>query len=189
MYETKRENEKDLETLNTVIEDAGRKGIIMYCAGEDQGQNESNSKQPYPASSDSKRIKRIGSTDQYGNPSKFVNTNFVDYLFPGEIPVRASDITVAEDQVGSSAATALAAGLAAMILWCTEAHRVIEKKEKSTNELDFQKEGRMNVLFDALKTSNNFVNITNEINDAKDQEDCVGYLVQSCRRKVPAMIK
>lgn len=182
MYETS-ENKKDLDELAKTINDAAGQGIILFCAGEDRGQLEGN-KKPYPAASDTKRIKRIGSAGEYGEKSDFVNEANVDYLFPGEIAT--------EQDQGSSAATALASGLAAMILWCSELYRVRED-EKATKgdgteleDLDFGVKERMISLFEALQTpTNKFVNITDILNEAKADADPALLLLRKCKRKVP----
>jgi hypothetical protein len=178
-------NKEDFKNLNECIEKAAGKDILLYCAGEDMGQFGGN-KKPYPASCQTKAVKRIGSARDYGDRSEAVNPGTIDYLFPGEMD------TALGSGGGSSAATALASGLAALILWCAEAHRMLEKdkldgtKTKlATEDFDFQKDGRMNKLFDALKTTTALVNITDFLNDAKDDDDCAGKLVEHCRRKMP----
>ena len=182
MYETQ-ENKSDLDELVTTINDAAGRGIILFCAGEDRGQLEGN-KKPYPASSHTDRIKKIGSAGEYGEKSDFVNEANINYFFPGEI--------ANEQDQGSSAATALASGLAAMILWCSELYkmRAEEKVAKGDGvefeDLDFRVKDRMNLLFDALKTpTNKFVNFTDLLNEAKGEDDPVLALLRKCKRKVP----
>lgn len=77
-------------------------------------------KKPYPTSCCTKKVKRIGSTRLFGDRSEAVNPESIDYLFPGEKD------TALGNECGSSAATALASGLAALILWCAEAYRMPE---------------------------------------------------------------
>src|SRR5277367_6377348 len=109
MYETESgDNVDGIRLLKKSIEDAANEDILLYCACEDQGQVGRGEK-PYPANCGTNKIKRVGAAGAYGEISKRVDSNEVDYLFPGEIALKKEICT------GSSAATALAAGLAAMI--------------------------------------------------------------------------
>jgi hypothetical protein len=84
----------------------------MFCASQDGGFQAH--REPYPAKKcNSKTMKRIGSAGLHGERSAYVDPAEVDYLFPGEIAMSRKKICS-----GSSASTALAAGLAGLILWC-----------------------------------------------------------------------
>ncbi|KAL2265880.1 hypothetical protein VTJ83DRAFT_6980 [Remersonia thermophila] len=108
------DNNDGLSRLKKAIERAGERDIIMFCASEDIGFINNPYKRPYPATDCDLRImKRVGSAGAYGERSDYVNPKEVDYLFPGEIAMSQKEICS-----GSSAATALAAGLTALILWC-----------------------------------------------------------------------
>lgn len=119
IYQTREQgdNASGITKLKDAIEYAGRKNVIMFCASEDRGF--SSSEQPYPATDCNPNIlKCVGAAGTYGERSQYVNPNHIDYLFPGEIAV-AYKLSTGESRVsGSSAATALAAGLAGLILWC-----------------------------------------------------------------------
>lgn len=198
------ENSESLKDLVATLGTAASRPILLYCAGQDQGEYEETRGRgkPYPASGEL-RIKRVGSARAYGGVSEFVNPSNVDYLFPGEIEAVAGVTT------GSSAATALASGLAALIMWCAEAYRaeilernkVISNKPKDAREettvpeiledLDFQQSNRMADLFDELKTVRDsskasLVNITGLLKDAKNsQGKHAETLVKLCRDKIP----
>ena len=110
------ENTTETEALGSAISTAmgAENKIIAYCAASDESMY-GEYKKLYPAHSDTKGIKTIGSSKSNGKPSDFVNEDKVDYLLPGQ---DHSDLPVDFREGGSSAATALAAGLAALILWC-----------------------------------------------------------------------
>ena len=108
-------NSEQIRLLDDQIKEAARQGIIMYCAAADEGLYGS-SKELYPKQSDTEHIKAVGSAQEFGQQSQFVDASQVDYLFPGE------KIEGLRGKKGSSAATAIAAGLAALILWCFEKH-------------------------------------------------------------------
>jgi hypothetical protein len=209
MYESDSgENAESLDKLAKTLHTAAMQGILLYCAGQDKGMFEETlgRGKALPASSGHTRIKSIGSARIYGGQSEYVNIDNVDYLFPGEIE------TVQGLTSGSSAATALASGLAALILWCGEAHRarqVLEQKKaaskakdgkegkhaedanRAVEEVDFQKEDRMTELFNELKTDSDkkkasLVNITALLNDAaRNKDDCAGELIRLCKGMVP----
>lgn len=87
----------------------------MFCAAEDVGCT--NSGKPYPATDCNTRIiKRIGSAGNYGEKSRFVDCNKIDFLFPGVVNEALTSQMKTE---GSSIATAMASGFAALVLWCT----------------------------------------------------------------------
>lgn len=115
---------------------------------------------PHYGSSDTRRLKHIGASTEFGERASYISAKdgSFDYLFPGEIVTSHSNETS-----GSSAVTAFASGLAALILWYAEACRVEETQARKTNspeDFNFQKDGRMNIFFDALKrTKTSFVDV------------------------------
>jgi len=115
----------------------------MYCAAADQGLY-GGLKKLYPAGSDA-AIRVVGSATETGQSSGFVNQDQVDYLFPGE------EFQEIGNRRGSSAATALAAGFTALILWCYEAS---ERNAKLT-QADRQRMRNpeyMHYMFDNLQS-------------------------------------
>ncbi|KAI0436066.1 hypothetical protein F4803DRAFT_573033 [Xylaria telfairii] len=107
-------NTRDIDELEAAVDGAAKAGILMFGAACDVKAS-SSSDRWMPC--DSPNVYSIGATDVDYDPKKYVNMlKKVDYLFPGE---RVLDSHRKEDiQVGNSGATALAAGLAAMIMFC-----------------------------------------------------------------------
>lgn len=136
-------NQKEIKMLETQIREAASKGIIMFCSGRDEAWNES-SKISRPAACDPK-VYRVGSSDPYGNMSIWVNPDSVDYLLPGEA------LLPGNKSRGSSASTALASGLAALIIWCFEA-------TGNGTELVKKPEG-MKKLLDSMVKGNKYLNV------------------------------
>ncbi|KAE8440734.1 hypothetical protein EG329_006629 [Mollisiaceae sp. DMI_Dod_QoI] len=212
-------NTNPISELETAIGLAAKDDIILYCAGQDQGEHESEEikDKPYPKSCATDRVKAIGSAGVFGAPSLQVMSSKVDYLFPGEIP---PDLGLKSNET-SSCATARAAGLAALILWCAEVHRLrTQAKAASSNSkheagtqgtkgagtvkaangikkatdtevefYDFKKDGRMNDLFDKLRTGEkhsfaSLVGVWSLLNDAANSDDPAGELVKRCWNKL-----
>lgn len=178
----KKENNNGVENLKVAIENAARKKIILFCASDDKG--DTSGTIPLPASSDTKLIKKIGSCDEHGVKSSFVNSDRVDYLFPGEMLPEVSGINWRSRDKGSSASTALASGLAALILWCAEM--------AGPSKADFASGTRMNQLFDKLKSHTkvaSLVDVTTILNDAKEAPDPVSKFIELCRDKIHEELK
>lgn len=107
---------REFPDLKKAIDHAHKNRIIMFCSASDQGRNSAVACYPgaYPGA-----CIRIGSCSASDVPSVWVNLKQVDFLLPGEnIVVRNSDST-SESQTGSSFATAVAAGLGGLILYCS----------------------------------------------------------------------
>ncbi|KAG5752043.1 hypothetical protein H9Q70_005330 [Fusarium xylarioides] len=186
-------NKKAIGSLDRAIQAAANEDILLFCAVQDNSHYEGK-EQPFPQKSDTKQLIVVGSADEHGDKSKFVNGNSFNYLFPGEIVIPE---IITEGDEGSSVATAVAAGTAAMILWCAEYHSLATKSRENANgdqsslgkaldttfsaslgpqresetglrttpEWDFRRDRRMSALFDALKPEKDkFVDITSTIN-------------------------
>ncbi|KAI1739559.1 hypothetical protein F4680DRAFT_138860 [Xylaria scruposa] len=136
------------------IEAAGKTGsdIILFCAAEDEGEYGRGTS--LPATCGSKAIKRVGSANQEGKASDSVKEDHVDFLFPGENILQELTDGLKEDKrKGSSASTALASGLAALILWCA----VVAGRDKRY----YRCEGRLLKLFERLQSApQKFVDVT-----------------------------
>lgn len=137
-------NETQIEVFEAQVRRAASRDIIMFCSGRVEAWNES-SKSSYPAGSDTKKVYRVGSSDPYGNMSTWVNAGNVDYLLPGEALFPGDKLR------GSSASTALASGLAALITWCFEA-------TGSGTDVVKKPDG-MKKLFDSMVKGNKYLNI------------------------------
>ena len=111
------EDQAAMADLESAITDASTKNILMFCSASDEGAVQSST---YP-SKHAKRIFTIGAADASGVVSKAVgDINAVDFILPGKLVEDETDGAVKNIQywTGSSVATALAAGLAALILYC-----------------------------------------------------------------------
>ena len=93
----------------------------MYCAVDDQKGGISKSMKWVPCNS--KNTISIGAADIHGSKKLYVVDNEkLGYLFPGENILKETDRD--SKDVGNSGATALAASLAAMVLFYTRAHNM-----------------------------------------------------------------
>ena len=120
--EKKSPEEIAVEALQTAIEKARSRNILMFCSAADDIQLLGNDSLPFSAAPDC--IFRIGAALPKGQrdpTSEDVKT--ISYFFPGnqvaeaKNPRSAKPITYRD---GSSVSTALAAGLASLILYCTK---------------------------------------------------------------------
>lgn len=115
-------NEQEVSELEKAINIAATdKHILMYCAAGDQKGGVSKSMKWVPC--DSENTISVGATDMNGNKKLYVVDNEnLRYLFPGENILKETDKD--SKDVGNSGATALAAGLAAMVLFFVRAHDI-----------------------------------------------------------------
>lgn len=139
------ENSQKLEELGQEISQAAKDNIIMFCAAADGGYYDADATL-YPMHSDTRRLMVIGSAREDGTKSHFVNEDQVHLLFPGE------KIRELGKLKGSSAATALAAGLAALVLWCFET--------EGGGKMRMREKDNMNKVFAKLMADNKWVNVT-----------------------------
>jgi hypothetical protein len=120
------EDVKIRDEFEDAVREAEKKGILMFCSASDQGKFPDAS---YPYSASIQHIFRIGAGDAMGVTSHFVDDAKVDFIFPGEdvtidtmlsddVQDQASQSFKAMAYTGSSVATALAAGLAALVFEC-----------------------------------------------------------------------
>ncbi|OTB14237.1 hypothetical protein K445DRAFT_319408 [Daldinia sp. EC12] len=166
--ERSRSNEADIDALASQIKIAANCNIIMYCAAQDKGQLGGSEVEVYPAGSDTTKLRIVGAADPAGHPLNIVDTSKVHYLFPGEVMLENDTKPIC----GSSAATALAAGTAAMILFCYElGHGKMET---------IAKPGRMGQLFDGLRTPMKFVDVESILKPGQTPE----LVVKECAARV-----
>ena len=124
-----------LGDLEAAISEASKANIVMFCSASDEGPVQTPS---YP-SKVTKRIFRIGAADSYGFVTKAVgDDNDVDFILPGKLVEEETDYddrATRDTQywTGSSVATALASGLAALILYCAQI-RISRAAPKSAEE-------------------------------------------------------
>ncbi|KAK6330871.1 hypothetical protein TWF718_003068 [Orbilia javanica] len=103
-----------LEDLVSALDEAGKSNILMFGAASDQG---SASKICYPAESD--KCIPIGAATETGEICPWVHQGQAKYTCPGyKVPFKRGDGTQPSYHNGSSVATAIASGLAGLILYC-----------------------------------------------------------------------
>jgi hypothetical protein len=110
------------EELKDAIVLAAKEGILMFCAATDQGAYGDNT---YPAASTTNELFKIGAAEASGTALKWLgDQRAVDFIFPGHNVIKERPGEVPPDKytslTGSSVATALASGLAAVILYCVQ---------------------------------------------------------------------
>jgi hypothetical protein len=117
-------NTEELKDLKAAIDEARKAQILMFGAASDQGYNSSST--PYPAKHDG--VICIGAAKGSGHTEDFAEKDS-DYVFPGgslgiELPMpsqrRGDSAGQQQTASGSSIATALAAGLTSLILYCVQ---------------------------------------------------------------------
>jgi len=116
------DNAADIVDLESAIRAAENAGILMFCAANDQGIKKDES---FPAACGTKLLFKIGAAEASGAVWKWVgHPGDVDFIFPGHNVVKERPIDTPIDKcttlTGSSVATAIAAGLAALVLYCVQ---------------------------------------------------------------------
>lgn len=112
------ENGAAVDKMGKAIDKASEAKILMFCAAKDGGADQGNS-YGYPRVF-YKPIFCVGAATQNGQRSGRIGTQDVDLLFQGEnFTSLATDSRAGTRKIsGSSIATALAAGLAGLLLYC-----------------------------------------------------------------------
>lgn len=115
--------------IAAAVNRAYQEGICMFCTSNDGGHFV---KDTYPAFENRDHVLRIGAANADGTPFSWAGSvEELDYILPGVDVVKRKpgycggqllkeNIHAMETNTGSSVATALAAGLAAMILTCAK---------------------------------------------------------------------
>jgi hypothetical protein len=129
-----------------VVREAYEKNILMFCATSDKG--DITSEDLYPAACGFPMF-RIGASKSTGAISPAVQSHRVDFVFPGEdvIVERQTVSGESEPRSGSSLGTTIAAGFAAMCLYCAELSRPVIRDTLRKHE-------RMEGVFKRLNGSN-----------------------------------
>lgn len=138
-FEKTEDNQHILEgALKDAVALASSKNILMFCSTGDQGKC-ANDDNIYPACLPS--VFKIGAAKPSGNDRDWTEASH--FTFPGEdlkveIP---SYIGSGEDSraSGSSLATALASGLAALILYCIDATNNDQLRERARSYISMKK--------------------------------------------------
>ncbi|KAL4935211.1 hypothetical protein BDV06DRAFT_234533 [Aspergillus oleicola] len=131
----------DKTAFDRALQKAEDERILMFCSSPDEGVFSS---EHYPTAWGLGKFFRIGASEENGNPYSRVSLSQIDYLFPGVDVVRAHkrDIALRAFEIhtntftGSSVSTALAAGLAALVLWFVVIGAKYSRDEHQTDGLD-----------------------------------------------------
>ncbi|KAI0468787.1 hypothetical protein F4859DRAFT_523984 [Xylaria cf. heliscus] len=112
----KPDENQERKDIDDALRSAISRGILMFCSSGDQGYLEEGSS--YPSSYEKDMILRIGAATTYGK-GRESTPEHPHYLLPGhEVVERKPKGLKGEAFTGSSVATALAAGLAALVFQC-----------------------------------------------------------------------
>ncbi|KAF4546015.1 uncharacterized protein LTHEOB_4667 [Lasiodiplodia theobromae] len=113
------DNEPDIKKLETALDEAAKKNILLFCSANDQGTDADES---HPSANPGRF--KIGAATAWGTAWRWTRASHVDFIFPGDkvIKERPGNVPVEKCSLvsGSSVATALAAGLAALVLYCVQ---------------------------------------------------------------------
>lgn len=117
------DTENDKIAFDNAIRKAHLKNILMFCSAIDQGKFEDFT---YPHASNPNSTFKIGAATATGVTPDFVSDKDLKFIFPGHEVVLGSPYDDVSDRrflgfashTGSSVATALASGLAALVLEC-----------------------------------------------------------------------
>jgi hypothetical protein len=137
-------------------------GILIFCSAGDTGAHQDTD---YPAAFNPNKVFRIGAAKANGNVWDWAgNLNNLDFIIPGhEVLERTpgdAPLQNFQPQTGSSVATALGAGLAALIISCvklgamhTQIVGVSPTAVTMKDLIDVKKHENMKAAFDAIGTS------------------------------------
>ncbi|KAI8268269.1 Major intracellular serine protease [Colletotrichum sp. SAR11_239] len=124
--------QRDIQALGDAIDDAAKAGILMFCSASDDIQAGAMDTLPYQKQPG--YIFRIGAATYLGQRDGHTeDVKRIDYFFPGNQVAEAKNPRSSEPvkyHDGSSVGTALAAGLASLLMYCARIteHRLAEKK-------------------------------------------------------------
>jgi hypothetical protein len=170
---------EDIKALRAAITYAESRNIIMCCAASDT-KGTSKSSDPYFPCSWSNTIS-IGAADWNHRPQRYLGNDYA-YLFPGEFVLSEEEAEGRDG--GNSAATALASGLAALVLFCLKQDGV-----------DVGKNGpkTINKLFTDLamveKTFTHFVDIADMLKlDGKEERVSCQAVASRCKGFLPVKV-
>jgi hypothetical protein len=107
---------QDMENLKAAVREADEKQILMFCSTSDQGSSTKDN--CYPG--DFEGCIMIGGATDTGEELTWVDATKVKFLLPGtNAPFVNNEGRVVSYESGSSVATAVASGLAGLLLFCS----------------------------------------------------------------------
>lgn len=160
-----------VQQLKKAIDKAKKNGILLFCSASDDIQKRGLDTLPYSQARE--YAFRIGAADAYGWSDKATeDQKTIDYFFPGkqvadDFNPRTMRTTELKYRDGSSVATALAAGLASLILYLTKMMQVYSRGDHQ-KENKFVRYSTLLRKRDGLKKA--FENIVNMDDDYKDKK-------------------
>ncbi|KAL6830889.1 hypothetical protein J3E69DRAFT_328079 [Trichoderma sp. SZMC 28015] len=147
------EDEEERRFLDAAIVEAANADILMFCSASDKGAKQNAT---YPSKATTK-IFTIGAATASGAADPWVgNLGNINFTFPGtKVEMdgpRSSTDTSSREVTGSSVATALAAGLAALVLYCVQVRLLLATdQDKQKARRDFQLLKKHDHMMKALK--------------------------------------
>lgn len=114
--------------FEAAVRKACSRNVLMFCSSSDDGHITNIN---YPSAVQRDKVFRIGAAHDHGLAYKYVGKD-VDFILPG-VNVNVSATSAA---TGSSVATALAAGLAATIIYCCKISALAVKTQTQTMSHD-----------------------------------------------------
>lgn len=165
-------NKDDIADLEKAIELAAGRNILMFCAAADQGAYKDRT---YPAATGTKKIFKIGAAEASGAALKWLgDQSLVDFIFPGHQVVMERHGSPKVKQytalTGSSVATALASGLAALILYVVQAGNINRDRRKQSSGFDDNRALRLDD-YKALKNHDRMDEAFQQIGTTKESEN------------------
>lgn len=152
-------DEQARAALDEAIASADKANILMFCSASDQGAVQTET---YPSKA-TKKIFTIGAANSTGHINPRVGNQWkVDYIFPGDrIDLgRLYPDTLPDEVTGSSAATALASGFAALIYHCARVRWLYYRQvgnaaqeHSARQDLEYMHKNRYDVMKDLFKSS------------------------------------
>lgn len=119
------EQDPDRRLFVDAVQKACKQNVLMFCSSSDGGGFENV--EDYPSAAKRDQMFRIGAAHDHGSAFEYTDKG-VDYIFPG-VQVNTNATSPA---TGSSVATALAAGLAATIIYCFKINVLAIKTRNQT---------------------------------------------------------
>jgi hypothetical protein len=159
------DNHEDIKALEAAMSNAWERGILMFCSASDKGAHHDKD---YPAAYNPARIFRIGAAKANGYVWESAgDLRNLDFIFPGHEVVsrnaHGAPMEGFQPNTGSSVATALAAGLAALIIHCVRLGAIYTQTLGTVNPgpgavttknfVDVKKHDSMKAVFRAIGTS------------------------------------
>lgn len=173
---------QDAKDLDAAIRKANEAKILMFCSSSDGGQFNDVT---YPSVVNRHWFFRVGAADSAGNPFSWAGpVDKLDYILPGvdvvkRLPGQAraaagtrvrQKLDEMKTETGSSVATALAAGLAALLLTCAKMAAIHYTSGSDAAVRAMQEHDNMKTALDKLGlTSSRFLQVWDELNTAKWQ--------------------